>query len=66
MDRSKLSANEIAVLAKTARLNLSEERIAVQTEVLPGIFQMLEALDEISTDEVAPAFAYRAKWSHQS
>ncbi len=65
MDRSKLTTQDIAALAKSARLDLSEERIAVQTEVMPGIFQMLDALDEVPVGETAPAFAYRAKWSNQ-
>ena len=62
MERKPLNVDDIATLAKTARLDLPEDRYALQAETLTGIFQMLDALDGVELGETPPAFAYRAKW----
>ncbi len=61
-ERKPVTVAEIEVMARMARLNLPTERRALQAETVTGIFQMLDALDDGSLGETAPAFAYRAKW----
>ena len=65
MDRIKrtpVEAAEMAVLARSARLDLAPERAAPLAEAVTGIFMLLDALDAVPLGETAPAFAYRAKW----
>jgi Asp-tRNA(Asn)/Glu-tRNA(Gln) amidotransferase C subunit len=62
MNRSDLSKDDIAALAKAVRLDLPEHRITVLAETMPGIFEMLDVLDDVALGETAPAFAFRAKW----
>jgi Asp-tRNA(Asn)/Glu-tRNA(Gln) amidotransferase C subunit len=62
MERCTLNAEDIATLAGVARLNLSDDRNRLQAEVLNGIFQMLDTLDEVQLGETSPAFSFHAKW----
>jgi len=62
MDRTPVSKQEIATLAKAARLDLPEDRAQLMAETMDGIFQLLDSLDGVELGETAPAFAYRAKW----
>jgi aspartyl/glutamyl-tRNA(Asn/Gln) amidotransferase C subunit len=62
MERIPVTKEEVAALAKTARLDLAEDRTQLMAETMEGIFQLLDSLDEVELGETAPAFAYRAKW----
>lgn len=62
MERCPLNTEEISTLARAARLNLPGERNQLQAEVLNGIFQMLDSLDDVQLGETSPAFSYKAKW----
>ncbi len=62
MNRSPVTKEEIATLAKAARLDLTEDRTQLLAETMDGIFQLLDSLNGVELGETAPAFAYRAKW----
>ena len=62
MDRIPVKKEDIATLAKAARLDLPEDRTQLMAETMDGIFQLLDTLDGFELGETPPAFAYRAKW----
>ncbi len=63
MERKPVTSDDIAVLAKTTRLNLPENRNQLQADTMNSIFQMLDSLDDDALGETSPAFfTYRAKW----
>jgi len=65
MDRIPPTKQEIATLAKAARLDLPEDRTRLLAETMDGIFQLLDSLDGVDLGETPPAFAYRAKWERR-
>ncbi|MHA1559612.1 MAG: hypothetical protein ACTSWI_02955 [Alphaproteobacteria bacterium] len=65
MDRIPVTKEEIATLAKAARLDLPEDRKQLLAETMGEIFQLLDSLDGVELGETAPAFSYRAKWEHR-
>lgn len=69
MDRIKrtpVKVDETAALTRVARLGLPPERQALITEVITSTFTLLDTLDQVDLGEVAPAFAYRAKWEKRA
>lgn len=48
--------------ARVANLPLTAQRAKQLVPVMDEIFQMLDALKQLSLGEAAPAFAYQAKW----
>jgi Asp-tRNA(Asn)/Glu-tRNA(Gln) amidotransferase C subunit len=62
MKRTTLTREEIAILGRAARLPLSDDRKEAMAETMPGIFELLNALDGVDLGETPPAIAYRAKW----
>ena len=65
MTRSPLNKDDIAALAKAARLELPETRLIALTEAMPSIFEMLDVIDSVSLGVPAPAPTFRAKWNNQ-
>jgi len=66
MDRKAVTNEDIAILAKSTRLNLPESRYELQAEFMNGIFQMLDSLDQIPSGETSPANIYRANWEDRN
>lgn len=62
MDRTPVTKQDIATLAKAARLDLPEDRTQLMAETMDDIFRMLDTLDGVALGETPPAFAFRAKW----
>jgi Asp-tRNA(Asn)/Glu-tRNA(Gln) amidotransferase C subunit len=52
----------IEAAARLANLPLTAQRAEQLVPVMDDIFQMLDALEQLSLGEAAPAFAYQAKW----
>jgi Asp-tRNA(Asn)/Glu-tRNA(Gln) amidotransferase C subunit len=65
MRRIPITTDEIATLAKTARLDLPTERHELLVETMTGIFELLDSLDGVELGETAPAMAFNAKWEDQ-
>lgn len=64
--RTPLEAAETMTLTRAARLDLPPERQELLTGVMTSTFTLLDTLDEVDLGEIAPAFAYRAKWEKQA
>ncbi|MBT3331725.1 MAG: hypothetical protein HOK21_22395 [Rhodospirillaceae bacterium] len=62
MQRTPVKKEDIAAMAKAARLDIPEGRAELLVETMDEVFQMLDSLDGVELGETAPAFAYRAKW----
>jgi Asp-tRNA(Asn)/Glu-tRNA(Gln) amidotransferase C subunit len=58
-DRALLEA-----AARLANLPLTAERAEQLVGPVDGVFQLLDALHRSPLDEIAPAFAFQAKWGH--
>ena len=65
MQRIPITTDEIATLAKAARLDLPTERQELLAETMAGIFELLDSLDSVDIGETAPAMAFHAKWEDQ-
>lgn len=52
----------IEAAARLANLPLTAQRAEQLVPVMDDIFQMLDALKQLSLGESAPAFAYHANW----
>lgn len=48
--------------ARLVNLPLSAERAVQLVPAMDGVFQLLDALDQRTLGETAPAFAFNAKW----
>lgn len=53
---------DIAALADTARLGLSQERIANAAPALDGILQLFDALDAVDLGEIPPTGSFDPRW----
>lgn len=52
----------ILAAARLANLPLTAQRAEQLAPIMDDIFQMLDALGQLSLGEAAPACAYQAKW----
>ncbi len=62
MKRTPVRPEEIATLAKAARLPLTDARQKAMPQAMDGVFELLDTLDQVELGETSPAIAYRAKW----
>lgn len=60
--RPTLTADDIFVLAKAARLTLGTGRADLVAPALDGVMQSFDALDEVDLGETPPTNAFDPRW----
>jgi putative addiction module killer protein len=63
LKRTSVDSASVIALARAARLQLSQARAEDLAGTLGAVFGLLDRLDEVALGEIAPAFAYQAKWA---
>ena len=59
---SPLTAEDILVLAKAARLTLGEGRADLVAPALDGVMQSFDLMDEVDLGETPPTNAFDPRW----
>lgn len=57
-----LTADDVTVLARAARLPLGDGRAAAVAPALDGIMQSFDALDDVDIGETPPTNAFDPRW----
>ncbi|WP_100499292.1 Asp-tRNA(Asn)/Glu-tRNA(Gln) amidotransferase subunit GatC [Geodermatophilus chilensis] len=58
----ELVGEALQIAARTARLDLSPERLEAVAPMVNSIYAMLDTLDEVPLGETPPATAFDARW----
>ena len=58
----ELVGEALQLAARSARLDLSPERLEAVAPMINSIYAMLDSLDELRLGETAPATAFDARW----
>ena len=61
-ETKSVTSNDLSALAKTARLDLTEERREAVAPALDGILQLFDALDAVDLGETPPTNSFDARW----
>ncbi|MDG1969943.1 MAG: hypothetical protein P8I56_03020 [Paracoccaceae bacterium] len=59
---SPLTADDIVVLAKAARLTLGTGRADLVTPALDGVMQSFDLLDDVDVGETPPTNSFDPRW----
>lgn len=59
---SPIDPDDLIVLSKTARLELSPGRAKAVAPAFDGILQLLDALDTVDLGETPPTNSFDARW----
>jgi hypothetical protein len=62
MDRRRFQPESLGHASKTARLDLTAERLAAVGPFLEGIYALIDGLDDVEVGETPPATAFDARW----